>query len=179
MLNCKITKSNNAACETSVGGVLRMWVANYSSDFTFTASSGCEIDTIDLGTEHFMEVFFADGTGYANANLNAGANNDQKSVLHQVGGVMNFIDCDMLGDYKNWLLGRVIFAVLTKQGQVLIYGADTGLSASNFDMSTGTAETDATGITFLFEGAQRNQPLLVKDVKTITDLVAGANQNNG
>ena len=32
-LNCKITKSNNAACETSVGGVLRMWVANYSPDY--------------------------------------------------------------------------------------------------------------------------------------------------
>ena len=172
MLNCKITKSNSAQCETSVGGVLRMWVANYSSDYTFTASGqGCEIDTIDLGTEHFMEVFFADGTGYANANLSAGANNDQKAILHQVGGILNFIDCDMLGDYKNWLLGRVIFAVLTKNGQVFIYGADNGLSSSNFDYSTGTAESDAQGITFLFEGTQRNAPLLVKDVKTITDLV--------
>lgn len=172
MLNCKITKSNSAQCETSVGGVLRMWVANYSSDYTFTASGqDCEIDTIDLGTEHFMEVFFADGTGYANANLSAGANNDQKAILHQVGGILNFIDCDMLGDYKNWLLGRVIFAVLTKNGQVFIYGADNGLSSSNFDYSTGTAESDAQGITFLFEGTQRNAPLLVKDVKTITDLV--------
>lgn len=174
MLNCKITKSNSAQCETSVGGVLRMWVANYSSDYTFTASGqDCEIDTIDLGTEHFMEVFFADGTGYANANLSAGANNDQKAILHQVGGILNFIDCDMLGDYKNWLLGRVIFAVLTKNGQVFIYGADNGLSSSNFDYSTGTAESDAQGITFLFEGTQRNAPLLVKDVKTITDLVNG------
>lgn len=169
-LNCKITKSNNAACETSVGGVLRMWVANYSPDYTFTASTGCEIDTIDLGSEHFMEVFFAEGTGYANANLNAGANADQKSILHQVGGVLNFIDCDLIGDYKNWLLGRLIFAVQTKNGDVFIYGADNGLSSTNFDYSTGTAEADATGITFLYEGAQRNAPLMVKDAKTITDL---------
>ena len=179
MLNCKITKSNSAQCETSVGGVLRMWVANYSPEYTFSASgTGCEIDTIDLDDEHFMEVFFADSTGYANANLSAGANNDQKAILHQVGGILNFIDCDMLGDYKNWLLGRVIFAVLTKNGQVLIYGADNGLSSSNFDFATGTAETDAQGITFLFEGTQRNAPLLVKDVKTITDLVE-VPANNG
>lgn len=170
MLNCKITKSNSAACDTSVGGVLRIAVANYSPDYTFTASTGCEIDTIDLGSEHFMEVFFADGTGYANANLNAGANADQKSILHQIGFVMNFIDCDMIGDYKNWLLGRLIFAVQTKNGDVFIYGADNGLSSTNFDYSTGTAEGDATGITALFEGAQRNAPLMVKDWKTISDL---------
>lgn len=179
MLNCKITKSNSAQCETSVGGVLRMWVANYSSDYTFTASGqGCEIDTIDLGTEHFMEVFFADGTGYANANLSAGANSDQKAIMHQVGGVLNFIDCDMITDWKNWLLGKLIFAVLTKNGQVFLYGVDNGLNSTNFDYATGTAETDAQGITFLFEGVQRNAPLLVKDVKTITDLVA-APANNG
>ena len=172
MLNCKITKSNSAQCETTVSGVLRMWVANYSSDYTFSASgSSCEIDTIDLGDQHFMEVFFADGTAYANANLSAGGNADQKAILHQVGGVLNFIDCDMLGDYKNWLLGRVIFAVLTKNGQVLLFGVDNGLSATNWDYATGTAETDGAGITFLYEGVQRNQPLLVKDVKTITDLV--------
>ena len=170
-LNCKITKSNNAACETSVGGVLRMWVANYSPDYTFTASTGCEIDTIDLGTEHFMEVFFATNTGYANASLSAGGNADQKAILHQVGGVLNFLDCDLIGDYKNWLLGRLIFAVQTKNGDVYIFGQDNGLGSTNFDLSTGTAETDQTGIVFLFEGTQRNAPLLVKDVKTITDLV--------
>ena len=170
MLNCKITKSNNAACETSVGGVLRMWVANYSSEYTFTASTGCEIDTIDLGKEHFMEVFF-------NANLNAGANADAKSIMHQVGGVLNFIDCDLLGDYKNWLLGKLIFAVLTKNGQVLIFGADNGLNSTNFDYATGTADADAQGITFLFEGAQKNPPLMVKDVKTITGLVATPSNN--
>ena len=85
---------------------------------------------------------------------------------------MNFIDCDMLGDYKNWLLGRVIFAVLTKNGQILLLGVDNGLVSTTFDFNTGTAEGDAQGINFVFEGAQRNAPLLVKDVKTITDLVA-------
>ena len=172
-LNCKITKSNSTACDTSVGGVLRIWVANYSPDYTFeTSGQDCEIDTIDLGTEHFIPVYFAEGTGYANANVNVGANADAKSILHQVGFVMNFIDCDMVGDMKNWILGRLIFAVETKNGQVFIYGADSGLGSTNFDYATGSAETDQQGITALYEGAQKNPPLMVKDVKTITDLVS-------
>lgn len=171
MLNCKISKVPSAQCETSVGGVLKMAIANWDESYTFTASGqDCAIDTIDLGTEHFYELAFADGTGYANANLSAGANNDQKAVLHQAGGILNWLDCDLITDWKNYLLGRVIVAVLTKNGQVFVYGVDNGMSATNFDYATGTAETDAQGITFLYEGVQRNTPLLVKDWKTISDL---------
>lgn len=179
MLNCKITKSTSAICDTSVGGVLKMAVANWDPEYTFTASgTGCEIDTIDLDKANFMEVAFADGTGYANANLSAGGNNDMKAILHQVGGLLVHMDCDIVSDWKSWLLGRVIFAVLTKNGQVFLYGVDNGLSATNFDYSTGTADTDSTGITFLFEGVQRNAPLLVKDWKTISDLFP-TQGNNG
>ena len=157
-----------------------MAVANWSPDFTFTASgTGCEIDTIDLGEENFLEVAFADGTGYANANLSAGGNNDQKAVLHQVGGLLVHMDCDIVSDWKNWLLGRVIFAVLTKNGQVFLYGAQNGLSATNFDYATGTADTDSQGITYLFEGVQKDVPLLVKDWATIEALFPSTNQNNG
>lgn len=171
MLNCKITKSNSNSCDTSVSGVLKMAIANWSPDYTFTASgTGCAIDTIDLDDANFYELAFADGTGYANANLSAGANNDQKAVLHQVGGILNWLDCDLISDWKNYLLGRVIVAVLTKNGQVFVYGVDNGMSATNFDYATGTAETDAQGITFLWEGVQKSTPLLVKDWKTISDL---------
>lgn len=148
-----------------------MAVANWDPEYTFTASgTGCEIDTIDLDDANFMEVAFADGTGYANANLSQGGNNDSKAVLHQVGGLLVHMDCNIVSDWKNWLLGRVIFAVLTKNGQVFLYGVDNGLSATNFDYATGTADTDAQGITFLYEGVQKNTPLLVKDWKTISNL---------
>lgn len=171
MLNCKISKSNSSVCDTSVGGVLKMAVANWSPDYTFTASGqDCAIDTIDLDDANFLEVFVADGSGYANANLSAGGNNDMKAILHQVGGLLVHMDCDIISDWKNWLLGRVIFAVLTKNGQVFLYGVPSGLSATNFDYATGTADTDSQGITFLFEGVQKEVPLLVKDWKTISDL---------
>lgn len=172
MLNCKITSAPGApACELTVAGVKRMAIANFG-DYTYTASGqDCEIDTIDLGTEKFYEVNFAEGSGYANANVNAGANVDQKSVLHQVGGVLPVIDCNLVDNWANFLLARVIFAVETKSGQVLIFGAQNGLSATNFDYATGTAEADANGITFLYEGAQTATPMLVKDWSVISALI--------
>lgn len=171
MLNCKITGTPGAApCELTVSGVKRMAIANWG-DYTYTASGqDCLIDTIDLGTEKFYEVNFAEGSGYANANVNAGAFTDQKSVLHQVGGVLPMIDCDLADNWKNFLLARVIFAVETKSGQVMIFGAQNGLSATNFDYATGTAETDQNGITYLYEGAQTATPLLVKDWSVISAL---------
>lgn len=173
MLNCKITGAPGApACELTVSGVKRMAIANWG-DYTYTASGqDCEIDTIDLGTEKFYEVNFAEGSGYANANVNAGANVDQKSVLHQVGGVLPVIDCNLVNNWANFLLARTIFAVETKSGQVFIFGAQNGLSATNFDYATGTAETDANGITFLYEGSQTATPMLVKDWSVISALIA-------
>lgn len=169
MLNCKITKVPGAVCDTSVSGVLKLAVANWSEDYTFTASGQtCEIDTIDLGQEHFLELAVGDNSAYANAN--ASVNGSQKAVMHQVGGVITSLDCNVQSDWKNYLLGRVIFAVLTKNGQVLLFGVDNGLSATNFDYATGTAESDAQGITMLYEGLQKNAPLIVKDWKTISDL---------
>lgn len=176
MLNCKITKVPEAVCDTSVSGVLKLAVANWSEDYSFSSSAaGCEIDTIDLGQEHFLELNVGDNSAYANANASVGSG-DNKAIMHQVGGVINRLDCNIQEDWKNYLLGRVIFAVLTKNGQTLIFGADNGLSTTNFDFATGTAETDATGITFLYEGLQKNAPLIVKDWATISALFPKTNQ---
>lgn len=171
MLNCKITKIPDTFCDTSVSGVLKVALVNWSEGYTFTSSGeGCEIDTIDLKEQHFLPINVADNSAYANANANAGSSSDNKSIMHQVGGLINRLDCNVQSDWKNYLMGRVIFAVLTKNHQVLIFGADNGLTATNFDFATGTAEADAQGITFLYEGLQKNAPLIVKDWATIRAL---------
>ena len=178
MLNCKITKVPEAVCDTSVSGILKLALVNWSDQYTFTASvsGSCEIDTIDLDDENFLELPIADNSGYANAT--ASVNGSQKAVMHQVGGVITSLDCNVQSDWKNYLLGRVIFAVLTKNGQVLLFGVDNGLSATNFDFATGTAETDAQGITMLYEGLQKNAPLIVKDWSIISALFP-VQGNNG
>ena len=173
MLNCKITGTPGAApCELTVSGVKRMAIANWG-DYTYTASGqDCLIDTIDLGTEKFYEVNFAEGSGYANSTVEQGGTADNKSLIHQVGFTLTSIDCDMISNWQSYLMGRLIFAVETKSGTVFIYGHKRGLRASQFDLNTGTAETDESGITALYEGKQASMPLVVKDWSIIEALYA-------
>lgn len=173
--NCKITKVPSAVCDTSVSGIIKLALVNWSEEYKFTSSveGSCEIDTIDIGTgeneQHFLEIPIADNSGYANANATAGGNAGQKAIMHQVGGVISRLDCNVQSDWKNYLLGRVIIAVMTKNGQVLLLGVNNGLTATNFDFTTGTVETDAQGITFLYEGLQKDAPEIVKSWSIISD----------
>lgn len=173
MLNCKITSylNSNSTCDLSVSGVKRIAVTNFSKNHTFMASGeDCFIDTISLDNDYFYELNFAEGSGYANANVEGEL--DNKALIHQVGGVLTSIDCSMIANWQTYLMGRLIFAVETKSGIVYIFGHKRGMRASNFDLATGTAETDSSGITFLYEGKQSAMPLVVQNWSTIETLFA-------
>lgn len=159
-LNCKISHPISGACDTNVSGVRRVAFANFSEDYVFTHSSGgCEIDTVDLGTEKVYEVSIMDGTGVATSTLTAGGNTDSKYFQHSVGGTIGHLDCNLLDDYKSWALAHLVAFVQTKNGEVFVFGADNGLAATTFEYTTGTAEGDASGVAFVLEGAQKNAPL--------------------
>lgn len=171
MLNCKISSGVQTACETSIGGILRLAFANWDDSYTFTQSTGsCEIDTIDLGTEKAYEVNFLDGTGLAEVALNVGDSRDKKNFTHRV--TLNFakLDCNMLEQYKNWSLAHLIAFVQTKDGNVYVFGKDNGISAITFDYTSGSAETDSSAINAVFEGVQLNEPLKVKDWSVVKAL---------
>lgn len=172
MLNCKISKKNNPRCATKVSGIKKLWIANWDEGHKFTSSdSGCTIDTIELaGSEKFIPLAVEEGTTYANATATQGSSRDSKYVMHTVGGMLPEIDCDLLSDFNNYILASVIIVALTKSGKVYIYGADNGLTAASFDFQTGTAEGDANGIAFVYDGAQLNPPLQVSDIDVIKDL---------
>lgn len=165
MLNCKIAKGVQAACETSIGGILRLAFANFSDAHTFTQSSGgCEIDTISLASgEKAYEVSFLDGTGLAEVELNVGDSTDQKNFTHRITMNLAKLDCNLLEQYKNWSLAHVIAFVQQKDGSVYVYGADTGLAATTFNYSSGSKEGDAIGVNAVFEGIQLDAPLKIKN----------------
>jgi hypothetical protein len=170
-LNCKINVPVPQTCDTNVSGVMKLAFLNWDETYTFSASGAdCLVDTIDIGNEKFYHVNIQDNTGVATATLTVGNSKDSKAINHSVSGQIGTMDCNFLGDWKNYLLSTVIIAVLTKNRQVYIYGIDNGLIASTFAYSTGTAEGDATGTNFVFEGLQPNPPLLVKDWSVISDL---------
>lgn len=173
MLNCKISAGVSANCETSIGGILKLAFANFDDSYTFTQSTGsCEIDTIDLGNEKVYEVDFLDGTGLAEVELNVGDSRDKKNFTHRV--TLNFakLDCNLLEQYKNWSLAHLIAFVQTKDGNVYVFGKDTGLAATTFNYTSGTAETDSSLINAVFEGVQLNEPLKVTNWSVVSALKA-------
>lgn len=171
-LNCKIVKGIDAICQTNVSGVLRMAIANWSEDYTFTASSGGCVDSIDLGTEKAYNFAILDGTGNATSTGTIGGNNDSRYHQHAVTGQIAKLDCDLIGEYNNWFLGRVIVFVETKNHDVYAFGVDNGLTAEVWTYDSGTGEGDANGINFTFSGAQPNGPVKIVDWATVKALMA-------
>jgi hypothetical protein len=147
------------------------WDDSHTATMSGMAGSGCTIDTIDLGTEHFYSVEIATDSGTASAELSAGANKDSKAINHIVAGTFNRIDCDIINDYKNLLLGTVIIAFLTRNREVYIAGFQNGLKSDTFNYTTGAAEGDAAGITFSYSGIQPEFFLKVSDWGLIESLM--------
>ena len=173
MNSCKITKPLKFdACDTYVGGVNRVAFANWDKGHTFTSSSGdCEIDTISLANnEKVYEVDTLDDSVFFNVNLND--NTTFKNYTHLVEGIIGHIDCNVLDAYKDWSIGRLIAFVLTNDGEAYILGVDNGISATQFDIQSGTAKSDAGGITFHFEGVQKNTALKIRDWSVVESLFA-------
>lgn len=160
MLNCKISAGVSTNCNTSIGGIMKLAFANWDDSYVFTQSSGsCEIDTIEMGSEKIYEVNFLDGTGLAEVELNVGDSRDKKNFTHRI--TLNFakLDCNMLEQYKNWSLAHLIAFVQTKDGNVYVFGQNTGLAATTFNYTSGQAETDSSAINAVFEGVQLDEPL--------------------
>jgi len=170
-LNCKFVKGVEDSCQPNVSGVLRMAIANWSEDFVFTASSGCTIDTIDLGSEKAFNFAILDGTGNATSTGTIGGNADSRYHQHAVTGQIAKLDCDLLGDYNNFFLGRVIIFVETKNRDVYVFGVDNGLTAETWTYDTGTAVGDANGVNFVFSGAQPNAPLKIASWSVVKGLM--------
>ena len=171
-LNCKISKGVVDSCQPSVAGINRLAIANWSGDYTFTNSTGdCEVDTIDLGTDKAYPLAIAEGTGVATATGTIGGNNSSRYFMHSVGGTIMHLDCDLLEDYKNFFLGKFIVFVETKNRDVFAFGVDNGLTASTFEYTSGTADGDASGVSFVFEGAQPNAPLKIASWSLVSALM--------
>ena len=176
--SCKIFKAlTQEICDTYVGGIAKVAFANWDKNHEFTESSGsCIVDTIVLANdEHAYEVDVNEESTFFNVNLND--NTTFKNYTHLIEGTIGFINCDVLNAYKEWSLGKLIAFVLTNDGEVYALGVDNGLSATQFDIASGTAKSDGGGITFHFEGIQKETAKKIKNWEIVEALYP--TQNNG
>jgi hypothetical protein len=175
-LNCKITKGVVETCSPNVSGVLRMAIANWDESYanSWISSTGgdCMIDSMSLvGDEKAYNFAIMDGTGQATSTGTIGANADSRYHQHSVTGQIAKLDCDLLGDYNNFFLSKVIIFVETKNREVFAFGVDNGLRASTWTYDTGAGEGDANGINFVFEGSQPNPPLKIASWDVVKELM--------
>lgn len=173
-LNCKIANGISGICQTNVSGVLRMAIVNWDESYAtaWTASQGSCIDSIDLGSEKIYNFAIMDGTGQATSTGTIGGNNDSRYHQHAVSGQIARLDCDLIGEYNNWFLSRVVIFVETKNHDVFAYGVDNGLTAEVWTYDTGAAEGDTSGINFTFSGAQPNGPMKLADWDIVKEKMA-------
>lgn len=171
MLNCRINKGVSDVCTTNVAGVLKLAIANWNESIKTTASEGGCVDSIDLGTEKVYNFSVMDGTGVANATGTIGGNNDHKYFVHSVSGQLPKLDCDLIGEFNNFLLGRVVFFVLTKNHDVFMFGADNGLTAETWEFTTGQGDGDQNGVAFTFSGSQPNGPVKLTSWEVVSALI--------
>lgn len=176
MLNCKITKGFvEPGCDTTVSGIQAIAIASYDATHAATASgegTDCPIDTLDLGEGiKFYNMPFLTNTASATDEVTINGSPDSKCFTHSVTFVAPKIDCDALAQWKNYALGTVVIAVLTKENVVEVYGWDNGLTASAMSYTTGAATGDQKGVTMTFDGAQKDPHFIVKDWSVIKALM--------
>lgn len=171
-LNCRISKGVADSCTTNVAGINRLAIANWDESYVFTKSTGdCIIDTIDLGGEKVYPLAIADGTGSMTITGTIGGNGSSRFFNHSVGGTIMHLDCDVLDEYQNLFLGKFILFVETKSRETFAVGVDNGLTAETFEFQSGTGESDANGISFVYSGAQPNTVLKLKDWSVVKALM--------
>lgn len=173
MASCKIFKGVGESCQPTVAGINRLAIINWDESYKFTGSTGdCEVDTIDLGTEEkAYPLAIAEGTGVATSTGTIGGNNSSRYFMHSVGGTIMHLDCDLLKQYKDLFLGKFILIAETKNRDVYAFGVPNGLTASTFEYTSGTADGDASGVSFVFEGAQPEAPLKIKDWSVVKEVM--------
>ena len=172
MLNCKINKGIVGSCSTSIGGIQELVLANWSGSHKYTSSnSGCSIDSIDLGTEKAYKFDFADGTGSYNVQGQVGSSRDQKYLLNTETVALPHIDCENLANLTNLFLAKVVAFVKDKNGRAFILGAQNGLSSSAFDLASGAAEGDASGLTITLDGSQSDVLMEIADWSIVEQLL--------
>lgn len=175
-MGCLITKSIKKVCDTQVAGIKSLAVVNWHEGIKLTKGTdgivtGLDLGEIDSTAQKFISVEGDSNGSYFNCTLNQGGNSDSKAFMHQVGFIVNRLSVDIINDYKNWVLGKIVVALQDKNNEVYLLGVDNGLTATNFDYQSGTAATDASGITALFEGVQPNAMAKVDNWDTIAALM--------
>ena len=161
-------------CETSKGGIVEVYAANYA-DVTVAPSaitSGGVITAITVAdSASFYKYQFRKGTGSMTSTLNVDAANGVNYVSTEL--VLQFTKMETRKriEMSALAVGELVFIVKDANGKYWYLGKDEPVNASASDAQTGTARGDANRYTITLQDNSLEMPYEV-DSSIVDALVA-------
>lgn len=168
---CSQTLSGLAKdCETSIGGVAEVYIANYDDVSSASASSG-KISTITMkASAKFKRYAFARNTANMVSNYVVSAENGTQYVETTLVMVFNRMETTKRVEITALAQGDLAVIVKDNNGTYFYLGKDEAVNISAGDGNTGTAKGDRNGYSITLMDASKELPFEV-DSSAISSIV--------
>ena len=171
MANCTsyTLKGLNAGCKDSVGGVAKIWLADFEA-VKWTIDETSHLATPDATTA-FKAYNLRRGAASMTSNLTV---NDNAGSYFATEVVINFLKMENSKrlEVMAMLMGQSTGVVKDKNGKYWAVGVDAPLEGSAGSGATGTAASDANQYTVTISVDDAELPREITDNETITALEA-------
>jgi len=132
-------------CLPNVGGIAKVWLANFSKVASITESSGAITAITMSGSEKFKEYQFARNTASLSSNYAVNAENGTSYVESDLVMVFNRMDTAKRLEIVAMAQGELVAIVEDNNGTKWFLGHDNPITLSAGDGLTGTARADRNG----------------------------------
>lgn len=165
--------SIDARCDTSIGGIKRILIANIADITGVTVSpDNGQITAITLAaSKKFQQWLFRKNTGSYTSTVTSDPTIGNTSVTTEVSLQFSKAELQKRLEIQSAINAGVAIIIEDQLGQYIYLGLDNEVSITSAVMQSGTAQSDLNGFTITFEDISAELPHFV-DPTVIPDLLA-------
>ena len=146
-------------CLANIGGIAKVWLANYANVSSLTESAGAITAITMLNSEKFKEYQFARNTASLSSNYTVNAENGTTYVESDLVMVFNRMDTSKRLEIVAMAQGELVAIVEDNNGNMWYLGHDNPLLLSAGDGLTGTARGDRNGYSVTLHDMSDEMPM--------------------
>ncbi len=146
-------------CLPNIGGIARVWLANYANVASLTESSGAITAISMSNSEKFKEYQFARNTASLSSNYAVNAENGTAFVESDLVMVFNRMDTAKRLEINAMAQGELVAIVEDNNGTKWYLGHDNPITLSAGDGLTGTARADRNGYSSTLHDVSDEMPM--------------------
>lgn len=152
MSTCLMTTGRKLPCKDVVGGISKVYFANYGTLGTVTITAGQITAVSGAGTTWFE--YDVKGTSNLEQKINSDTNNGTTFYDQAITLVLTKMDVATQVELENLIKGRTHAFVADNNGNYLAVGLTRGADVTGGSISTGTALGDLNGYTLTITGQE-------------------------